>query len=84
VYQTARLPLGLRYSGNCSKHAADALGNSLVNDLQQLLASEKVNDTYVAVLKASCSSTNKGRSVSHQQLQQQQGLAQAYGAHHDM
>jgi hypothetical protein len=87
VYQTARLPLGLSISGNCSKQAADALGNGLVNDLQQLLANAKVNDTFVTVLKASCSSTNKRRSVSDQQLQQQQqqqGLAQAYGVHHDM
>jgi hypothetical protein len=68
--QTSRLPLRLAFTGSCNKQAADALGNSLVNDLQQLLSNAQVNDTAIAVLKASCSSANKRSSVSDHQQQQ--------------
>jgi hypothetical protein len=76
VYQTARLQLNLPFSGSCNKQAADALGNGLVNDLQQLLATAQVNDTTVTVTKASCSISKK-RLVSQQQQQQQQGMSSA-------
>jgi hypothetical protein len=66
VYQTARLPLGLSFSGSCSKQAADALGNGLVNDLQQALAAAAVNGTFLTVKKGSCGGSIAKRGVSHQ------------------
>lgn len=63
VYQTARLQLSLAFSGICTKQAADALGNGLVNDLQQLLGSA-VGSTVVIVTKGICISSSK-RLVSN-------------------
>jgi hypothetical protein len=64
VYQTASLPLNFTISGSCSQQAAHALGNGLVNDLQQALAAAAVNDTFLTVRKGPCSSSATRREVS--------------------
>jgi hypothetical protein len=69
VYQTASLPLDLTFSGSCSQQAANALGNGLVNDLQQALAAAAVNGTFLSVIKGPCSSSSSMRREVSQQYE---------------
>lgn len=58
VFQTASMQLSLAFSGSCTKQAADALVNGLVNDLQQLLGST-ADVTTVTVTRGICSSSSR-------------------------
>jgi hypothetical protein len=65
VYQTASLALGLQVSGGCSQQAADALGNGVVSDLEQLLLASSVGTATAVVKKGACSSSSSSSSASN-------------------
>lgn len=63
VYQTAGLQLSFALSGNCTKQAADALGNGLVDDVHQLLGNAVDSTTVTVTMGIFDSSTKRLVSV---------------------